>query len=189
MSKKEHEQLTADGFLFTSEAEAARAKKELEGVKYIRSKMDMEQPGQVLQLYNRMIVEKMFSTAVGIAYLKDLQEYLITIGFVQREEIRPIPVPHPSADERIREVQQKEKQKRMRLKKSVVTDKILQKRYRVSLAANMILVICVVLMFVISATSNHPNILNYETELINRYSAWEQELSEREEALRKLENQ
>ena len=68
--------------------------------------------------------------------------------------------------------------------KKVVTDKGLQSRYKLSLLLNLILAISVVFMFIISATSSHPNILNYEEELINRYSSWEQELTQREAALR-----
>lgn len=188
MFKKQKEQYEVEGFIFASEAEAEQAKKEREGVKYIRSRVDMDHPEQVLKIYNRMIVENMFSTAVGLSYLKDLQEYLTTIAYVQKEEIRPIPVVHPSAEEQIKEIKQKEKQKIKKITEKAVTDKELQKRYQVSFVANIVLVICVVLMFAISATSGHPNILNYETEIINRYSAWEQELSEREAALRELEN-
>ena len=61
-------------------------------------------------------------------------------------------------------------------------------KYKVSLVVNLILAISVVGMFLISATSGHPTILNYEKELINRYSAWEQELTEREAAVREAEN-
>ena len=42
-------------------------------------------------------------------------------------------------------------------------------------------------MFIITGTSKNPTIINYETELINRYSAWEQELTEREAAIREWE--
>ena len=33
-------------------------------------------------------------------------------------------------------------------------------------------------MFAIALTSDEPNILNYERALVNKYSAWEQELTE-----------
>ena len=62
------------------------------------------------------------------------------------------------------------------------------KKYKFSLVMNLILLISVVFMFLISATSGHPTILNYEKEIINRYSSWEQELTEREAALREAEN-
>ena len=99
MFKKQKEQYEVEGFLFASEAEAEQAKKEREGVKYIRSRVDMDHPEQVLLIYNRMIAENMFSTVVGLSYLKDLQEYLTTISYVKKEDIRPIPVVPPIISE------------------------------------------------------------------------------------------
>ena len=63
----------------------------------------------------------------------------------------------------------------------------MQKKFQASLILNAILAVCVVLMFALTATSSHPNIINYETELVNRYATWEQELSEREAAIREWE--
>lgn len=107
MPKKE-QIYVVEGFAFASENEAEVAKKEREGIRYIKEKTNMSNPDMVLQIYNKMVREKMFVTSVGYAYLFDLQEYLRT----------------------------------------------------------------------------NPTILNYEEELLNHYSAWEQELTEREAALR-----
>lgn len=193
MSKSELNLYVVEGFLFSSESEAEQAKKEQEGVKYVRGKLDMDQPEKVLQLYNKMVDENLFVTAVGLAYLADLRDYLVTIPFVNNEDIHPIRVTHPAVDEAIKEQKQIQKEKVQEVKsaaKKAVTaakDTKLQKKLQVSFIINIILVVCVVLMFAISATSGHPTILNYETELINRYSAWEQELTEREAEIREWE--
>lgn len=42
-------------------------------------------------------------------------------------------------------------------------------------------------MFVITATANSTTILNYETRLIDKYASWEQELTERETAVKEME--
>ncbi len=42
-------------------------------------------------------------------------------------------------------------------------------------------------MFAIEATTNNPNILNYENEIINRYEDWERQLEEKEKELRERE--
>lgn len=42
-------------------------------------------------------------------------------------------------------------------------------------------------MFAIAMKSDSPNILNYETAVVNKYALWEQELSEREQAVREKE--
>lgn len=49
------------------------------------------------------------------------------------------------------------------------------------------LVLCIIGMFYVNSTINSPTILNYEEEIINKYSAWEQELTEREAAVRERE--
>jgi len=181
-----------DGFAFTSEKEAETAKKEHEGIRYIKEKTNMNNPEMVLRIYNKMIREKMFVTSVGYAYLFDLQEYLRTNPNISDEDILPIEVVHPSVAESLKEEKQKHQAKVQEIKKKAaqkpLTNKELMNKYKLSLLINLILAISVVCMFLISATSGHPTILNYETELVNRYSAWEQELTEREAALREAES-
>ena len=59
----------------------------------------------------------------------------------------------------------------------------------ISLIANIVLVIAVAAMFGIAMKSDNPNILNYETQLVNRYASWEQELTEREKVIREKEKE
>lgn len=191
MPKKEQIYIV-DGFAFTSENEAEQAKKEREGIRYIKEKTNMNNPDMVLQIYNKMIREKMFVTSVGYAYLCDLQEYLRTNPYINDEDILPIEVVHPSLQEGLKEEKQKHQAQMQEVKKKAArkpaTESEVQNKYKLSLLVNLILAISVVCMFIISATSGHPTILNYEEELINRYSAWEQELTEREAALREAES-
>ena len=42
-------------------------------------------------------------------------------------------------------------------------------------------------MFIITFTGDNPNIINYKNALENQYSEWEQELDEREDAIREKE--
>lgn len=191
MPKKE-QMYVVEGFAFISEKEAEQAKKEREGIRYIKEKTNMSNPDMVLQIYNKMVREKMFVTSVGYAYLFDLQEYLRTNPYIKDEDIMPIEVVHPSIQESLKEEKHKHQvqmqEMRKKAAKKPVTDAELQNKYKLSLLVNLILAISVVGMFLISTTSRHPTILNYEEELINRYSAWEQELTEREAALREAEN-
>lgn len=187
MSKKE-QTYVVEGFAFFSEKEAEQAKKELEGIRYIKEKTNMNNPDMVLQIYNKMVREKMFATAVGYAYLFDIQEYLRTNLNIRDEDILPIEIIHPSVQERLQEVRHKHQLQIQKMKKEAkkksVPETEMQKKYKLSLLVNLILAISVVFMFIISATSDYPTILNYEETLINRYSAWEHELTEREATLR-----
>lgn len=93
-----------EGFAFTNQAEAEQAGKEAEGVRYIRQRTNMDDPNMVLSIYNKMIRQNLFETAVGFSYLKDLQDYLRSIPFICQEDILPIPVQHPALVAAIREV-------------------------------------------------------------------------------------
>ena len=42
-------------------------------------------------------------------------------------------------------------------------------------------------MFMITLRSDNPNVLNYERALTDKYASWEQELTERERAVREKE--
>ena len=185
---KNEQVYVVEGFAFTSEKEAEQAKKEREGIRYIKEKTNMSNPDMVLQIYNKMVREKMFVTAVGYAYLFDLQEYLRTNLQINDEDILPIGIVHPTIQESLKEEKQKHQLQIQEMKKKATkkpaSDAEMQNKYKLSLLVNLILAISVAFMFVISATSGHPTILNYEEELINRYSAWEQELTEREAILR-----
>ncbi len=189
---KEEQMYVVNGFAFYSEQEAEQAKKEQEGIKYIKEKTNMSNPEMVLQIYNKMVREKFFVTSVGYSYLFDLQEYLLSIPFIKKEDILPIEVVHPSLQESLKEEKQKHKAKISEVKKKAAkqnkkkTDA--EQKYKISFILNIILAISIVGMFIISSTSSHPTILNYEEEIVNRYAAWEQELTEREAALREAEN-
>ena len=99
--EQEKTSMVVEGFLFANEAEAAQARKEAEGVKYVKEKAQMDDPEMVLRIYNKMIQQRLFDTAVGYSYLKDLQEYLQSIPFIRKEDIFPIPVQHPQGEARV----------------------------------------------------------------------------------------
>ena len=58
-----------------------------------------------------------------------------------------------------------------------------------SVVFNIALLIGVGIMFWIAMNTNHPNILNYEAAITNRYAAWDQELTERERAVKQAERE
>lgn len=59
----------------------------------------------------------------------------------------------------------------------------------ISTILNVVLALAVVGMFAITLKSDNPNILNYEKQIINKYASWDQELTEREQAVREKERQ
>ena len=59
----------------------------------------------------------------------------------------------------------------------------------VSVFFNVFLALLVAGMFFVAMTGNNPNILNYQNAVLNKYAAWEQELTEREQAVREKEQE
>ena len=169
-----------EGFSFYEEGQVKQAEKEIAGIKYIKSKMDMENPEMILQIYNKTIREKLFETPVGFSYLKDLQEYLHAVPYIKDSDILPIPA------YRIVNVEQQIEPKQQKAHKQIVVKEKnidFKKRYRVTLFFSVIFFVMIVGMFAVSFTSDSTTILNYENQIINKYETWEQELDAREQEL------
>lgn len=181
MSEKKNE-IVIDGFCFANEEEAEQAQKEAEGIRYLREKINMDAPESVLNIYNKMVRQKLFETAVGYTYLKEQQEYLRSIPFIDRAQILPVPVQHPTLEESIRKKRRVEK-KSAPEPQMQVRNFDFRKRYQAAFWTSVVLFLCVIGMFAVNLTSNSPTILNYETKIIDKYERWEQELTEREAAL------
>ena len=82
-----------DGFDFESEEMAEIARKEKNGIKYIKEKTKMDDPFEVAKLYTQLSRPGMFKTAVGFAFLIELQEYLYANPYIENTDIRCIRIP------------------------------------------------------------------------------------------------
>ncbi len=169
--------IVVEGYSFTDENMAKQARTEAEGVKYVKARTDMSKPDQVFNVYNRLLEQKMFQTPVGYAYLKELQEYLKTMPGIHSEDIKPISIAPKMVVEDSAGVA---KIWRRRLEDT-------QKKFRISVLANLVFALAILAMFVIASTSNQATVLNYEKSIRDRYAQWEEELTKREQAVREEE--
>lgn len=170
--------LEIDGFVFSSRHDAIVAANELKGVEYLKKKTNMKNPRMVLVVYNKMVTEGLFHTPVGISYVRELQKYLIDSREIDNNSILDIPVEPLHAG----------------ISKKNMVDRIAhvfsnsRKAYRdrlkIAIVTNFILIIVIIAMFIITTTSNNINILNYQEKIENKYATWEQDLTERENALK-----
>ena len=189
----------AGGFVFRTKKEAELAQREIEGTKYLRQKLDMENPNAVFSIYQNLIEQDLFETPVGYCFLKELRDYLLMIPAISNEEVLAIPIRYPQTEEeekKQKKEQKKEEQRKERQKeKEKAKNKKEQKkegkndkgRCQFFMVTSLILLISVVSMMLLAATSDNVNILNYENKLIDKYSSWEQELEEREQAVKEQE--
>ena len=189
----------AGGFVFRTKKEAELAQREIEGTKYLRQKLDMENPNAVFSIYQNLIEQDLFETPVGYCFLKELRDYLLMIPAISNEEVLAIPIRYPQTEEeekKQKKEQKKEEQRKERHReKEKAKNKKEQKkegknykgRCQFFMVTSLILLISVVSMMLLAATSDNVNILNYENKLIDKYSSWEQELEEREQAVKEQE--
>ena len=185
----------AGGFVFRTKKEAELAQREIEGTKYLRQKLDMENPNAVFSIYQNLIEQDLFETPVGYCFLKELRDYLLMIPAISNEEVLAIPIRYPQTEEEEkkqkkeqkkeeqRKERQREKEKAKNKKEQKKEGKNYKGRCQFFMVTSLILLISVVSMMLLAATSDNVNILNYENKLIDKYSSWEQELEEREQAV------
>ncbi len=176
-----NKEFQVDAFVFVTKEDAERAAKEKKQVAYIKSHMDMSSFDKVKALYEKSNKERLFRTPIGLAFMQDLYNALIK-GGANPDELLPVFV-QANFDQRLRPQTVSEKQNEMFKQKQ---EKLLT-NHKISLIMNVVLLVAVIVMFVITIKSDNPNILNYETAIQNRYSAWEQELNDREKAIKEKE--
>lgn len=179
---KNNEDLIVGGYKFATVADAETARMEEKKIDNLEQHLDYRKPQNVLLVYNKAIDNKVFLTPIGLTYLQKMQAEMIKWG-VPTDKIRPIPLYGTFSNKT---------ENNSSIRKSIAArkPKIEYKgRFITSLWINIILVLLVAAMFVVSWKSDIPNIVNYRTAILNEYSDWEQQLTEREQAVRDAEKE
>lgn len=86
-----------------------------------------------------------------------------------------------------KEKKQKEKIEDLTPEKMTVALKRYKKLSRLLLIACITMLLIIIGMFAINATSQNPTILNYEEKIVDKYASWEEELDAREQELNERE--
>lgn len=184
--------INVDGFLFEDEETAQVARREAEGIRYIKQRTALDNPEVVLKLYNKLLEQELFVTPVGVRFLTELQSILLDSVSVAGDEILPIPVKSPEGTQKteaaspVEKVVQKPVEAEKKADKKVGGD--YRKKFLVASFVAIVFGASVIGMFVINAISgNNINIINYREQILNEYSSWEAELKEEEERLNQWE--
>lgn len=170
--------LIVEGYRFATMADAETARLDAKRVKNLEDNLDYRKPQNVLMLYQKALNNKIFQTPIGFAYLLKMQDHLKRCGIAEAQ-IPPIPlnVTFTNKTEANRSIRQSIAKRHPEYRN----------RYVTSIFLNILMVIVIIAMFVISLNSENPNIINYRRTVVNEYSEWEQELTEREQAVREAE--
>lgn len=173
-----------EGYRFNSLTDAELAKEELKKAEYFEGRIVGRSAQNLMAVYDKVLDEKVFITPVGWEYLKNIQQKLREAG-IPEENIRPIPMYQSFKFRASDEVSAYSVPQRIRpTKKKKETDK-----FQISVMINILLVILVFAMFIVTLKSDNPNILNYKRTLVNHYASWDQDLTEREQAIREKERE
>lgn len=173
------------GYTFHSKENAQAAKDELNAIKYVSAKTDGKDPKQVYILYNKLIDRKLFETPLGLAYLKELQQFLYVSDMIPNEKIRPIPI---NSDTHFAIEQKRERiEHRSELHQLSIQVARYKNNYTKVLIVNVVLFIAVIIMFLMLRTSSNPNVVNYEVNIQDKYANWQEQLESQEESLKARE--
>ena len=176
--------LSVGGYLFYTEKDAQIAREEQQKIEYLEARIDYSEPEKIRYIYEKTIRERLFKTPVGWKYLEKLHDYLLAQPEIAPESVIDIPL-YMTFEGEIRE-QGNPARERVIPSKKRNRDKE-KERFVLSVVLNVLLAAAIACMFYISFVSEHPTILNYERALVGKYADWEQELTEREEAIREKE--
>ena len=189
-------------FKFDNEETAKKAAKELKATQYILNQLKDADDVAVLSIYNRLLAQNIFETDLGRAFLKQLEDNLLASGLLEPKVTSDVEVRRARKEESFltddkKQLDKIEKNrsntKRKNSKKANKKITLEEKYNRLCILNKILIVICVGLvisiaaMFFINSTINSPTILDYEEQILDKYSNWEQELTKREEALRQRE--
>ena len=176
------DEMIVGGYLFGTAADAQLAREELDKVRYLDANMNYANTGRVMQLYERALDTKMFRTPPGLDYMNKLRGILSDSGYAD-EELRPIPLYTIFArtDDGTSLSQ--------RIKPAAKKPDPYKRKYLISVMMCAVLIIMAAAMFIITLQSDTPNMINYRNAIVNEYATWEQDIRNRENAVRAKERE
>ncbi len=188
-------------YAFYEKEEYEKALNEEKAILYLRDVSKLEDPLQALKVYQQIISKNLFTTPIGIEFLTEMHEFLKNNDKTQNATIHPVPLYLGNAKpvkDGIVAVDSLKSELRMNRMESDIEFRLRQTKEKYKRlqgtafymgCAIAFLITLIVMMFVITTNSNNVNILNYENRLLDKYATWEQELNDREDALREEERQ
>lgn len=184
MNAEQMEELTVGGFVFATHEDAELARNEIKKISYIETKMDMTNMSTVLGVYNKALDNNTFQTPIGMQFMNNLYSMLVDSG-IDKEKIKPYPL--HTTFKRL-DLSEKSPINRI-LSKKEITENSIRVKYRNSVLINVILAVLILVLFLITYNGANMNAINYKAAVTNQYAAWEQELTQRENAVREKEKE
>lgn len=178
------EDLMVGGYIFATHDDAETARNELKKISYLELHTDMSNMTLVKRLYDKALENRTFTTPIGLSYLNDLYKMLIAAGF-SSDELQSIPL--YTTFRRINLSDDKPIRRSMTRREKV--EKELRMKYRNAVLIAGIMTALVAALLIVMFMGTTPNAINYKQAVTNEYASWEQELTQRENAVREKERE
>ena len=180
---KENE-LVVNGYSFETQEEYEKALEEKKSIENLMKKVNLEKKELLVALYSGLVTQNKLSTVIGLEYLCRLRDVIVNKKYAMASELPPIQTgtfkTEKAVGYRLSDTQQKlDEQKKETLK--------YKGRVKSLIICNIILFIVIGIMMYIATTGNNVNVINYEHKLVDKYAAWESQLTEREKQVREAE--
>lgn len=174
----DEEERRVGGFLFDDYRDAKEALREQNNIERLKEKINFDQPEELSALYDRLVKEQVFKTPIGLQFLGEFREYLVDEMNIPQQEVPLIYVlpsnGMPRGKQEQLELLTKENQRL----------EIARRKYLISVIA---LALVIAIMFAITVLNPNVGYINTENKILNRYAAWEEDLTRREAELRARE--
>lgn len=174
---------TVDGYIFQSPGEAKRAIKELEYIDKLKQTINIEDLDEAKRMYVKLTGKGYFVTPVGIHFLKELHDYLVEQG--HNLDQHPIPVLARSKangedDGRMLRKYEVLQMKYEKNEQELAKEKSIKSKLVIAVVALVVAVFGMILMVM---TNDNLGYYDAEDKVLNKYSAWEEELNQKEQEL------
>ena len=164
------------------------ALQEKRGVDYLNAQLDYNDLNKVVTTYNELISKRIFYTPVGIEYINKLRSLMLSAG-IEPAKVLPLYVPSGRKKDSNRVEKYISRKYKDQVKDLDTSVKKLKSANAFLGMAVAFLIVVIVAMFIITAKSDNPNVLNYERVLQDKYASWAEDLAEKEEELRNWERE
>lgn len=170
------------GYVFADEYDYKEAKKEEESVEYIKANANLTDLNKTIKLYNKLVERETFRTVIGLNFLKELRERILAEKILDENSLPCIRVEksgrsRPYSTAISREAENRYKEQNENLKSKLRSLRII----------NAFLTLIIAAMILIAVFVRDNSYTDIENEILNKYSAWADELDAREKALRQRE--
>lgn len=170
------------GFVFSDEYDYKEAKKEEESVEYIKANTNLADLSKTIKLYNKLVERETFKTVIGMSFLMELRSCILKGKIVDEANLACIRVEKSGRSKAYSTALNKEAEN---MNKKIIND--LRLKLRSSRIINAFLVLIITAMILIALFAKDNSYTTIENKILDKYSAWAEELDEREKDLKQRE--